>query len=68
MNEKTKIENAKLMLQALIEENLQDMQNYLTEFLDEVEEDTHFLYNLQHCRKLRNQYFDILDMLESEEQ
>lgn len=66
MNNKEKIEKTKQLIQTLIDENLIDIQDYLSEFLDEVENDNHFLYNLQHCRKLRNQYFDILNILEQE--
>lgn len=66
MKDTEKIEITKQKIQSLINDNLTDIQDYLSEFLDEVEEDTHFLYNLQHCRELRNRYFDILNILEND--
>ena len=64
MKENKNLQTMKKLLENLIRENNIDMQNYLSEFLDKVEEDTHFLYNLQHCRELHYKYHEILNLIE----
>ena len=66
MKDREKILKVKELIIKLIDDNYKEVHDYTNEFLDEVEDDTHYLYNVQHCRSLRNQYFDILNILEDE--
>lgn len=66
MQNEEKLLKVKELITKLIDDNYKEIHDYTDQFLDEVEDDTHYLYNIRHCRNLRNQYFDILNILEDE--
>lgn len=52
------------LIDTMIEENYDKMQELFVEFIDEVEDDKHILYELQQLRHTRNQLFDLKIILE----
>ena len=52
------------LIDTMIEENYDKMQELFVEFIDEVEEDKHILYELQQLRHTRNQLFDLKIIIE----
>ena len=52
------------LIDTMIEENYDKMQELFVEFVDEVEDDKHILYELQQLRHTRNQLFDLKIILE----
>ena len=52
------------LIDTMIEENYDKMQELFVEFVDEVEDDKHILYELQQLRHTRNQLFDLKIIIE----
>ena len=52
------------LIDTMIEENYDKMQELFVEFIDEVEDDEHILYELQQLRHTRNQLFDLKIIIE----
>lgn len=52
------------LIDTMIEENYDKMQELFVEFIDEVEDDKHILYELQQLRHTRNQLFDLKIIIE----
>ena len=55
------------LIDTMIEENYDKMQELFVEFVDEVEDDKHILYELQQLRHTRNQLFDLKIILEEKQ-
>ena len=52
------------LIDTMIEENYDKMQELFVEFIDEVEDDKHILYELQQLGHTRNQLFDLKIIIE----